>query len=487
MEQAEGTPPEDAAERTRRGAWTALRPLVLRLHFYAGVFVAPFVLIAAVTGLLYVWTPQIEDAAYADLLRVEPAGETLPLHEQVRVAREELPDAELDAVRPPTTEEDATRVLFDVPGLGSGQRAAVFVDPYDGDVLGVTESYGASGALPVRTWIEVFHRNLHLGDVGRLYSELAASWLWVVALGGVALWIARVRRSRGGARRALVPGSGTSRGRARSVSLHGATGLWITVGLLFLSATGMTWSQYAGGNIADLRERMSWTTPSVSAEAPPASPGVDLGVDAVSASARDAGLDGPIEIAYPETPASPYVVRQLDRLWPTRADSAAIAPDTAEVTDVVRFADYPLMAKFTRWGIDAHMGLLFGVANQVVLTVLTAGLLAVVGWGYRMWWQRRPTRSRALGVGRPYPRGAFRALPLPLKAVTVVVLAAVGWAVPLVGVSLLVFLAVDAVLGWRARRSGPAGADAADAAVGADAKERTRERDETLTGTSYTP
>ncbi|MCY9787446.1 PepSY domain-containing protein [Nocardiopsis sp. EMB25] len=487
MEQAEGTPPEDAAERTRRGAWTALRPLVLRLHFYAGVFVAPFVLIAAVTGLLYVWTPQIEDAAYADLLRVEPAGETLPLHEQVRVAREELPDAELDAVRPPTTEEDATRVLFDVPGLGSGQRAAVFVDPYDGDVLGVTESYGTSGALPVRTWIEVFHRNLHLGDVGRLYSELAASWLWVVALGGVALWIARVRRSRGGARRALVPGSGTSRGRARSVSLHGATGLWITVGLLFLSATGMTWSQYAGGNIADLRERMSWTTPSVSAEAPPASPGVDLGVDAVSASARDAGLDGPIEIAYPETPASPYVVRQLDRLWPTRADSAAIAPDTAEVTDVVRFADYPLMAKFTRWGIDAHMGLLFGVANQVVLTVLTAGLLAVVGWGYRMWWQRRPTRSRALGVGRPYPRGAFRALPLPLKAVTVVVLAAVGWAVPLVGVSLLVFLAVDAVLGWRARRNGPAGADAADAAVGADAKERTRERDETLTGTSYTP
>ncbi|MFI6578891.1 PepSY-associated TM helix domain-containing protein [Nocardiopsis sp. NPDC050513] len=479
------TPPEGAAGRTRPGAWTALRPLVLRLHFYAGVFVAPFILVAAVTGLLYVWTPQIEDAVHADLLRVEPAGETLPLHEQVRVAREEVPDAELDAVRPPTTEEDATRVLFNVPGLEPGQRAAVFVDPHDGDVLGVTESYGTSGALPVRTWIEVFHRNLHLGDVGRLYSELAASWLWVVALGGVALWTARVRRSRAGVRRALTPGS-ASPGRARSVSLHGATGLWITVGLLFLSATGMTWSQYAGGNIADLRERMSWTTPAVSAETPPASPGVDVGVDAVLASARDAGLDGPVEVAYPETPASPYVVSQLDRLWPTRADSAAIAPDTAEVTDVVRFADYPLMAKFTRWGIDAHMGLLFGVVNQVVLTALALGLLAVVLWGYRMWWQRRPTRSRTLGVGRPYPRGAFRALPLPLRAAVVLVLLAVGWAAPLVGVSLLVFLAVDVALGWRARRSGRAPGEAPDASA-EGAVERPRATDETLTGTANTP
>jgi hypothetical protein len=27
-----------------------------------------------------------------------------------------------------------------------------------------------------------------LGDIGRLYSELAASWMWVAALGGIALW-----------------------------------------------------------------------------------------------------------------------------------------------------------------------------------------------------------------------------------------------------------------------------------------------------------
>ena len=51
--------------------WAQLRPLVLRLHFYAGVLVAPFLLVATVSGLLYVWTPQVEQVLYADQLRVE--------------------------------------------------------------------------------------------------------------------------------------------------------------------------------------------------------------------------------------------------------------------------------------------------------------------------------------------------------------------------------------------------------------------------------
>ncbi|EGH15542.1 PepSY-associated TM helix, partial [Pseudomonas amygdali pv. morsprunorum str. M302280] len=64
--------------------------------------------------------------------------------------------------------------------------------------------YGTSGILPLRTWIDQFHRGLLLGDVGRIYSELAASWLWVAALGGLVLWAVRRRRQsreRGNVRR----------------------------------------------------------------------------------------------------------------------------------------------------------------------------------------------------------------------------------------------------------------------------------------------
>jgi hypothetical protein len=45
-----------AAAGGNRGARLAgLRPLLLRLHFYAGVLVGPFILTAAITGLLYAY------------------------------------------------------------------------------------------------------------------------------------------------------------------------------------------------------------------------------------------------------------------------------------------------------------------------------------------------------------------------------------------------------------------------------------------------
>ncbi|MBL0888735.1 PepSY domain-containing protein [Myceligenerans sp. I2] len=78
--------------------------------------------------------------------------------------------------------------MLTVPGLGPGEARAVFVDPGTGEVRGDLTVYGTSGALPLRTWVDQLHRNLHLGDPGRLYSELAASWLGIVALAGLGLF-----------------------------------------------------------------------------------------------------------------------------------------------------------------------------------------------------------------------------------------------------------------------------------------------------------
>src|SRR5690606_27183248 len=141
-------------------------------------------------------------------------------------------------------------------------------------------------------------RDLRLGEAGRWYSELAASWLWVVALGGLVLWFARSR-----ARRKL---RGTS-GRRRTLSLHGTVGAWAAAGLLFLSATGLTWSQYTGANIDELRTSLGGATPSVSASAGDhsghgASSGGTgeaaggAGLDKVLAAARAKGLGDPVEI-----------------------------------------------------------------------------------------------------------------------------------------------------------------------------------------------
>ncbi|MDT0433552.1 MULTISPECIES: PepSY-associated TM helix domain-containing protein [Streptomyces] len=453
--------PRPAAPAPSPGVWTPLRPLVLRLHFYAGVFVAPFLLIAAVTGFLYAASFQAEKLVYAHELTV-PAGEReIPVSEQVAAAREAYPEGTVSAVRPAPEPGATTRVLLSgVEGVDSAHTLAVFVDPYTGKVRGSLEQYGSSGALPLRTWIDEFHRDLHLGETGRLYSEFAASWLWVIAGGGLVLWFSR--------RRALRKVRGTS-GRRRTLGLHGTIGAWAAVGFLFLSATGLTWSTYAGATIDELRTSLGQSTPSVTADAggdhaghgasaAAGSAEHGVGLDAVLAAARGEGLGDPVEIVPPADESSAYVVRQIQRSWPEKQDAVAVDPNSGEVTDVVRFADYPVLAKLTRWGIDLHTGNLFGLVNQLLLMALAAGLVLLILWGYRMWWQR----GRGSAFGRPIPRGAWQQVSPRILVPLAAGVAVLGYFVPLLGIPLAAFVVVDAALGEVAHRRARARTEAAD-------------------------
>ncbi|MGP4052976.1 PepSY-associated TM helix domain-containing protein [Streptomyces sp. 2A115] len=447
--------PQSAAPSAKRALWSPLRPLVLRLHFYAGVLVAPFLLIAATTGLLYAASFQAEKIVYAHELTVPVGERELPVSEQVAAAREAHPEGTVSAVRPSPEEGATTRVLLSgVPGVGADRMLAVFVDPYTGKVRGALEQYGSTGALPLRTWIDELHRDLHLGETGRLYSELAASWLWVISAGGLVLWFGRRRTQR------KVRGT---TGRRRTLGLHGTVGVWAAAGFFFLSATGLTWSAYAGANIDELRTSLGQATPSVSASAggehsghgsaaSSADGGAEhgVGLDKVLATARAEGLGDPVEVVPPADASSAYVVRQVQRSWPTKQDAVAVDPTSGEVTDTVRFADHPVLAKLTRWGIDAHTGILFGIVNQIALMGLALGLILLILWGYRMWWQR----GRATAFGRPVPRGSWQQVPAYVLVPLMAAVAVLGYFVPLLGIPLAAFVAVDVTLGEIAYRRG---------------------------------
>lgn len=446
--------PAPASAPKSPGPWAPLRPLVLRLHFYAGLLVAPFLLVAAVTGFLYAGSFQAEKLLYAHEMTVPVGEEKLPISEQVAAARKAHPEGTVSAVRPSPEDDATTRVMLSgVKGVDPEHTLAVFVDPYTAEVRGALEQYGSTGALPLRTWISGLHRNLHLGETGRLYSEFAASWLWVIAAGGVALWFSR--------RRALRTVRGTS-GRRRTLGLHGTVGVWAAAGFFFLSATGLTWSAYAGAHIDELRTSLKQATPSISAtvsgggehaghDAASGSGGDGehgVGLDKVLAAARAEGLGDPVEIVPPADASSAYVVKQVQRSWPEKQDAVAVDPATGEVTDTLRFADHPVLAKLTRWGIDLHTGILFGLVNQIALMLLALSLILLIVWGYRMWWQR----GRGSAFGRPIPRGAWAQVPPYVLVPLMAAVAVLGYFVPLLGIPLAGFLVVDVILGEIAHR-----------------------------------
>ncbi|MBG0851577.1 PepSY domain-containing protein [Streptomyces spinoverrucosus] len=451
--------------RTRSGWW----PLLTRLHFYAGILVAPFLLVAALTGLAYTAVPQLDQFVYGDQLRVERVGdEPRPLTEQIAAAREAHPEGVIASVVPPDAPDHTTKVVLSVPELAEqDKQRTVYVDPYTAEVRGALTTW--FGSTPLATWLDDLHRHLHLGETGRLYSELAASWLWVLVLGGLVLWFGRRRTYAGGSKRNTVLPERGARGVRRSRSFHAVTGVWISVGLLALSVTGLTWSTHAGERITDLRTSLSAYPPELDTTASAGtggsghdhshgeSTGEDttegglpegLTIDRILDEARAAGLDGPVEISTPADDKSTWTVAQTDGLWPVHKDQAAIDPHSGEVTSRVDWADHPVLAKLSTLGVAAHMGTLFGLANQIVLAVIALGLTVGIVLGYRMWWQRRPTRAdRRAWVGRPPARGTWRNLPWPALAVAVPLTIAVGWAVPLLGWSLLAFLLLDGALG----------------------------------------
>lgn len=453
----------------RRSGWADLRPLLLRLHFYAGLLIAPLLFLAATTGLLYAGSWQAEKIVYSDQLTVARVGESeLTLGAQVAAAQAAEPDGKVVTVAPAPEADATTRVVMEAPGLEEGQTLTVFVDPYTAEVRGRLTTVG--DALPLRAWLSEFHSSLQLGEFGRNYSELAASWLWVVALGGLALWIGRRRKRKA----ELILPDRTATGRRRTLSWHGVVGLWSVAGLVVLSATGLTWSKYAGENIGQLQDRLGGATPAVSAKLTPGSaaaggdehaghvmtegmempepaPTADIGIDLAVETARAAGVTEYLQVTLPAQ-GKGYVVKEKDRQVPVHLDAVSVDPADGSVMDELRFADYPLLAKMTRFGIDLHMGQTFGLVNQLALAALAVAVMFLVFWGYRMWWLRRPTKERRLSVGRAQPRGAWRRLPvavlLPLAAVT----ALVGWFVPLLGISLVAFLVLDVLIGFVAGR-----------------------------------
>lgn len=461
-----------------------LGPLLRRLHFYAGILIGPFILIAALTGAAYAISPTLEKLVYADQLSVPATDDPLPLADQIEAANTVFAgsDSTLSAVRPAPEPGDTTRVMYADPSLGESESRAIFVDPATAEVVGDLTVYGTSGALPLRTWIDQMHRSLHLGDVGRIYSELAASWLGIVAAAGLVLWILRARKTRKPA--AMLRPSRKHKGLRRTFSWHASVGVWAAIGMLFLSATGITWSQFGGEHVTKLRAALSWETPAVSTElgsqsdaagaggttsagahahhgtsAEAADPAAVRSVidpadfDMMLAMARGVGIDSEsVEILPPEDDGSAWVVQEIQRSFPTKVDAVAFDPETMEVTDRVDFSDYGVAAKLARWGVDLHMGTLFGLVNQIVLCVLALGIAAMVVWGCVMWWQRRPKRNPAKRFGSVPPRGALTDTPWWGVGAVVLAAVAIGLFLPLVGISLLAFLVVDVALGLRTRR-----------------------------------
>ncbi|WP_235875294.1 PepSY-associated TM helix domain-containing protein [Saccharopolyspora aridisoli] len=261
-------PPTSAKRRRPASPMTALRLLARRVHFLAGIVVAPFVLVLCVTGLIYVFSPQIHDNLYhRQLYANAPISTPRPVSEQVQAALTAHPEGTVRDVITPPEPGRTTRVVLSVPDLtGPEEGRTVFVDPYTNFINGELTTVGHR--LPANMWLRELHSNLRLGEPGRVYAELAASWLPVITIGGLVVWLAQPRRrNRPSWRELLLPvgARGVREPWWRLRAWHGPLGVWLALGVLALSVSGLAMSEHAGGRDDQRTDPASRGAPSVAA------------------------------------------------------------------------------------------------------------------------------------------------------------------------------------------------------------------------------
>jgi uncharacterized iron-regulated membrane protein len=436
--------------RPPAGLTTTLQMIARRVHFLAGIVVAPFLAIVCLTGLVYVFSPQIHENLYHSALFVNQAdGTPRPLSEQVQAALTAHPESKLKSVLTAPEPNRTTRVVLSVPGPAGTPDRTVFVDPYTDYING--ELGTVENRLPANTWLRQLHSNLRLGEPGRIYTELTASWLPPIALGGLVLWFARARRKRR-AREVLLPTVRGKEGWQRLRAVHGPLGLWLTAGLLVAAVTGLAMSHFAGGRADQAVDPIHLRAPALAAAPVPVPAQVTpIGIDQALAIAHSAGLDGELSVVPPSGPGLPFTITEIAEGLPIHRDAVAIDPYTATVTERIGWSDYSAAAKLSTLGTEFHTGSLFGLANQILIALVAAATLVLLALGYRMWWIHNPYRGRWASLPRPL----WRQLPQPALIVTLLAVAALGWVLPVFGASLAVFLAADAALGSiKRRRSG---------------------------------
>ncbi|MDP3815585.1 PepSY domain-containing protein [Pseudomonas sp.] len=435
--------------------------LAWRWHFYAGLFVIPFLIMLSLTGIIYLFKPQLDQLLYPELLQVAPAAQRLDADQQLAVVQQAYPQAVINKYLPPVAEDQSAQFVVD----DAGQALNLFVDPYRGTLLGSQDAQSNLQAI-VRT----LHGDLMIGTVGDRLIELAAGWGIVLVVSGLYLWWPR---GSGGAG-VLWPRL-ASRGRLFWRDLHAVTGFWGSLLLLFMLLTGMTWTgfwgaQFAGawnhfpsamwdavpksgqlsGSLNDSSQQtVAWaveTTPlpasdphaahhaQGAAQVPGSVATVSLQQVVDSAVAR--GVQPGYSISLPSGAEGVYSVA-LFADDPRHDATLHLDQYSGAVLADIRWQDYGLVAKAVESGVVLHEGKLFGLANQLLMLLVCLLVLLSAVSGLVIWWMRRPQGS----LGVPPLRHD-----LPRWKTAIVLMLLLGAAFPLVGASLLLIYALDWLL-----------------------------------------
>jgi len=400
-----------------------LKQLLWRWHFMAGLIVCPFAILLSLSGSIYLFKPQIDNYEETTINALAPVDESQSsggyskpgISGHIKMLLAKYPEA------------DFKRVILSKPGDRSleielqdtqGEKTIYWIDSLSGQVL---ISKNSDQRFMQR--VKKLHSELLLGNMGSYVVELMASWLIILVVSGLYLWLSKPENQQTPIRVAVAEFDKAAPAK-KWRSLHGVIGFWFTLPIIVLLLSGLPWTQLWGSGFDRVKVWAGWQGPgqewfvTLQSKTPEgqrvqlpestlweikadphahhgSSTAIDTSaldwavLDAIRNTSEVAALIHPVQIAPPKPNNGVWTVRSMPG---QRSERETLHFDqySAVLIKHIGFAGHHPVEQFVSQGVSLHEGALFGWPNQLLGVLTALAITCISVFGLYSWWLRKP-------------------------------------------------------------------------------------------------
>ena len=354
------------------------RRILLTLHLWLGLAAGIFLIVLGLTGSVIAFENDIDHWMHPELFYVKAGPQTLPEQGLIRRAEAHVAPARVAAVQV-LRGAGFARVMQTTDGQ------SVFVNPYDGAILGTVR--GGFAIDPVIGYIHQIH--LRLVPNPRDAPQLAAVGKTAVSFAGLILCL-------------LVPTGLILFWRSRRTTikwsaswfrvcfdLHHVIGLYASLFLLIMAFTGILIGFDAGERAlyAVTGSGRPANMPRPQSSPAPGDITADRAIEIARASIPNASIAG-LFLPVNRNGVWTILMRVPEETSETVHSSVAIDRYSGRVLQVRNFLTYSQGYRLIRFNRSIHTGDIWGLPSHIVASLTSLLLVAMVFTGLVIWWRK---------------------------------------------------------------------------------------------------
>ena len=405
-----------------------MRKTFAKLHLWLSIPFGILIAIICITGALLVFEQEILQLCHPSRYFVKEAkAETLPIDRLMASARQQLPEnTPIRGIRVFQDPERSYQILL------PGKKAAAFIDPYTGSVVGMDDGQGFfTQVMRLHRWLLDTPKRDGSFAWGKNIVGYATLAMAIILVSGLVIWWPRSRKM---LKNRLQVKCCSGRFRFWH-DLHVAGGFYAFLLLLAMALTGLTWS-FSWYNQAFCKV-FGVEAAARKAHGQSAGPSGGRSQDSGSGKQAQGQMQGPQQgqaarsqdagTALARTTDYTHwtsVLAQLQRRYGSyksitlqdgsasvstarygntrSSDRYSFNPENGEITSTQLYKDLPKNGKIRGWIYSVHTGSWGGLATRILscIAALLGGILALTG--YYFWCRKMRMKKKS----EPWPNPA---------------------------------------------------------------------------------